>query len=116
MSPYTEELRQQIIEEFCSRHDGRYDAAEFLDEVRRAGPKHPAYDWFEFDVKKAALQYNLSQARQFAQGLKVTYEVKKVAAGGPIKLITSAPLVISPLASRHQGGGYVLTDLTDKQH
>jgi hypothetical protein len=117
MSRFTKELRQQIVEDFSRRHNGLYDPALFLKEVREKGKDHPAYDWFEWDQSKAAQEHQLWQARSFAKDLRVSFTVEEVGRSGAVTVkTTEMPAVISPVAGRKDGGGYVLTDPNDPEH
>lgn len=117
MSKFTKELRQQIVEDFARKHNGQYDPALFLKEVRDTGKTHPAYGWFEWDNKKAANEYNLWQARAFAKDLRIKFEVEEVGRSGSVTVKSvEAPLVISPMAGRGDGGGYVSFDPNSPAH
>lgn len=117
MAAFTKELRQQIIEEFARRHGGQYDAALFLAEVKKKGSSHPAYGWFEWDKATAANEYNLWQARAFAQGLRIKFEIQDIKRPGSVRVThAEMPLVISPMAGRSEGGGYLLTDPDNPEH
>lgn len=114
---YSKQLRQEIIRDFAERNGGWYDPAAFVAEVRRRGKKHPAYDWFEWDDKEAAKQRRVEQAREFAQGLRVTFRVETVARKDKIVVRTvEMPFVLSPSEQRINGGGYYLTDPADPEH
>src|SRR4051812_13261833 len=110
MTGYSAQERQRIVEEFCARHDGRYDPAEFLAEVKARGRRHPAYAWFEFDTEEAAHQHNLWQARMFVRDLKVVFRIEEIRREGTVTVMASAPMAISPTAGRPFGGGYYLLD------
>jgi hypothetical protein len=113
---FTKEMRQKIVEEFAKAHGGAFDAAAFLGEVQQVGEKHPAYGWFEWNKDRAAREYRLDQARDFARGLVIHFEVEKVERGR-VKLVTAtAPMILSPLAKRDHGGGYFTTDPNDPAH
>lgn len=117
MARFTKELRQQIVREFAIRHNGQFNAALFLAEVRATGPDHPAYEWFTWDDQEAADQHRTWQAREFANGLKVTFTVETIGRDRAFTIKeASAPMVISPVAGRHQGGGYWLTDPDNPEH
>lgn len=107
---YTQQIRQEIIREFASRHEGRYEPRAFLDEVRSSGSSHPAYAWFQWNNSKAADEYRLQQARDFSRDLKITFEIEDVGRTKPVRVIVSAPMLISPMESRQTGGGYRLFD------
>jgi hypothetical protein len=116
MARFTKALRQQIVREFAEQNGGWFDPALFLETVREAGEDHPAYDWFEWDDDKAALEYRLDQARDFARGLVVRFEIEEVHRGKMRIAEHSAPLIISPLGKRREGGGYFVTDPDDAEH
>jgi len=116
MARFTKALRQQIIREFAEAHGGVFDPAAFLSAVHDEGEGHPAYEWFEWSDDKAALEYRLDQARDFARGLVVRFEVQEVHRGKMRIAERSAPLVMSPLGTRRDGGGYVVTDPNDPAH
>lgn len=114
---FTKQQRAEIIREFASRHGGRYDAALFVDEVEEKGEAHPAYEWFTWDDSEAANQYRIWQARVFANGIRVKFEVQEVRRSGPMTIRTmEAPFAISPMESRPAGGGYVIVDLKKTGH
>jgi hypothetical protein len=108
---FTTQLRQEIVEDYCRRHGGTFDAPGFYDENKSKNAR--AYEWFEHDREKAALEHNLNLARQFAHGLKIFFTVEEIGRSGPIKVNVSAPLVISPMAGRKGGGGYQKVDPED---
>lgn len=114
---YTKELRQEILDEFVSRHN-EFDAAVFVEEVQQRGEAHPAYAWFEWDDTVAAREHRLWQSRSFAQGLKVKFEVHTVerSVSGVTVREADAPAFVSPLATRNDGGGYFKTDLNNEDH
>lgn len=116
MSRFTKALRQEIVETFAKEHGGVFDAAAFLSEVNQVGAAHPAYDWFQWDDRKAAREHRLDQARAFAQGLRIRFEVETVERGSVKVVSQSMPLVISPVHSRAKGGGYRLSDPDDPEH
>lgn len=116
MTRYTKAMRERIVKDFAARNGGIFDAVLFEREVRDTGPAHPAFDWFEWDDEKAALDYRIAQARNFARGLIIRFDVHEVH-GGVMRIITrEAPLVISPYGSRCDGGGYVITDPDNPAH
>lgn len=117
MSRFTKELRQQIVKEFAEAHGGVFDPATFLSYVRQAGETHPAYSWFEWNDNSAAHEHRLGQAREFASGLRVSFQVEAVERKAMMKIVSAqAPLVHSPVAGRQNGGGYVVTDMNDPEH
>lgn len=117
MTTYTKAARQKIVEDFALRHNGRYDPALFVREVKRTGQKHPAYGWFEWNQKKAADFHLVQQARDFARDLRVKFSVQEIGRSGGIKVRhVEMPLVLSPVARRAEGGGYVITNPRDPSH
>jgi hypothetical protein len=116
MARFTKALRQQIVEEFARRHNGRFNPALFVEEVRRKGAEHPAHDWFEWNRDKAALAYQVEQAREFARDLRVVFQIEEVGRSKRIRVSMAMPLVLSPMDERSTGGGYVLTDPDDPAH
>lgn len=75
---FTKAVRQEIVREFAIRHNGHFNPALFIAEVEARGEEHPAYSWFEWDQEKAAREYRLDQARDFASGLRVSFTVEEV--------------------------------------
>lgn len=117
MARFTKERRQEIIREFAIRHNGHFNPTLFVQEVRATGADHPAYEWFEWSLDKAAEQHWLWQAREFANGLRVSFTVETVGREGAIKVReVSAPFALSPVDQRRQGGGYYVTDPSDPAH
>jgi hypothetical protein len=107
--------REAILRDYCARNGGRYDARAFASEVRATGKSHPAAGWFEWDFGKAAEEWWVEQARQFAQGIKIVYEVQSIDSKvGPVTV--EYPALISPLESRNSGGGYIAVDPDDPSH
>lgn len=117
MSKFTKERRQEIIREFAIRHNGHFNPALFVQEVRASGAGHPAYEWFEWDEDKAAQQHRLWQAREFANGLRVSFTVETIGRKGAVTVREVAmPFALSPVDQRKQGGGYVVSDPNDPAH
>ncbi len=114
MAAFTKALRQKIVEDFARENNGWFDARAFLSHVQEVGPDHPAYEWFEWDDVSAAEAHRLDQARDFARGLVVKFEVHTLERG--VVRIAQAPLVTSPVSTRKSGGGYYLTDPHDRDH
>ena len=115
MGTFTKALRQKIVTEFATRHNGTYNPSLFVEEVRRTGSSHPAYAWFEWDQNKAALAHQVEQARDFARDLRVTFTVQVVNGGKRSVKVreTAMPLVLSPMDGRRSGGGYLLVNPDD---
>ena len=117
MARFTKELRQQIVDEFATRHNGYFNPALFLEEVQKIGPDHPAYSWFEWDDDEAARQHRLWQAREFTRDLRVKFTIEEVRPDRSVSVRTvEAPAMLSPIERRSQGGGYYQTDLSNPEH
>jgi hypothetical protein len=116
MNRFTREVRQRIVEDHARRHGGVFDAAVFLEEVQVKGPAHLAFAWFEWADATAAHQHRLEQARDFVRDLKVVFRIEEISRSGTITVSYSAPLVLSPMAERRGGGGYVIADFNDPRH
>lgn len=113
---FTKDIRQQIVRDFAEKNGGVFDAGAFLSEVNQVGKVHPAYEWFEWDNHRAAREHRLDQARSFAQGLRIRFDVETIERGKMKIVSRSMPLVISPVSSRSTGGGYKLSDPNDPAH
>lgn len=109
-------LRQKVVQEFSEKNGGWFDPARFLTYVEKQGAKHPAYEWFEWDDDKAATDFRLDQARDFARGLVVRFEVQTVHRGAFRIVERTAPLALSPVGNRRGGGGYYMTDPNNPEH
>lgn len=117
MPAFTKELRQQIVQEFAVRHNGQFDPALFLAEVKEKGEAHLAYAWFEWDTNTAALKYQVDQAREFARGLRVKFQVEEIGRDKVMRVREmEAPMVLSPIGGRKDGGGYILVDPGNVDH
>lgn len=116
MTKFTRDLRQRIIKEFAEQHGGVFDAAAFLGEVQQVGTSHPAWEWFEWNDDKAAREFRLDQARDFARGLTVRFEIQTVNLGKVTVTTATAPMVVSPIDQRKMGGGYVVHDPNNPTH
>lgn len=131
MAKFTKALRQRIIENFARSNNGWFDPVKFVDHVRDTGPSHEAYAWFEWDDVAAAERHRVEQAREFARGLRVSFEVIEEPTRKMHVTSTSEPLLDdrgkrerrgnlpgyhSPIKNRSQGGGYIKTDPDDPEH
>jgi hypothetical protein len=86
----------------------------FLREVEETGERHPAYHWFEFNKDEAAHQHNLWQARQFTQGLHISFKVEEVGRAGLMTVRTvEMPMMLSPATDRP---GYLLMNPDNPDH
>ena len=106
---FTKAIRQRIVRDFAAQNGGVYSPAAFLQHVKATGPDHEAYGWFEWDDDAAADAYRIDQAREFAQGLVVTFKVEEIHRGKMVVVDRSAPMFISPVGTR-KAGGYVEFD------
>lgn len=113
---FTKALRQKIVKEFAEQNGGWFDPALFLATVRETGEAHPAWEWFEWNDEKAALEHRLDQARDFARGLTIRFQIEEVHRGKMRITERSAPLLLSPKAKRGDGGGYYTTDPKNPEH
>ena len=117
MARMTKEERQNIIRDFAGRHNGFFNPAAFVEEIRNVGRKHPAYGWFTWDRNKAAFEYQVWQAREFAVGLRIRFTVEEI---GRSKRITIRerimPFAISPVERRRESVGYYVTDPENPEH
>lgn len=113
---FTRAARQKIVQEFAEENGGWFDPALFLATIEEEGETHPAWGWFEWDDDKAALEFRLDQARDFARGLVVRFEVQEIRRGKFRVTERSVPLLLSPLDKRRTGGGYYITDPDDPAH
>lgn len=116
MARFTKALRQQIVQEFAEKNGGWFDPPAFVAAVQKAGPKHPAFEWFEWDDRNAAHEFRLDQARDFARGLVVRFEVRTMHRGSFRIVERTVPLALSPVGERRGGGGYYMTDPNDPEH
>ena len=114
---FTRALREEIIRDFAERHDGIYNPETFVDEVRAAGKSHPAYDWFQWNRNKAARQYWIWQAREFAIGLQVRFSMEETRGGVVTVREIEGPLAMSPTSDRwSDSSGYVILDQDNPEH
>lgn len=116
MARFSKALRERIVREFTARHNGRFDPAVFVEEVREAGPTHEAHAWFQWDDEAAAEQYRIEQARSFIQGIQITFTVENVVRGKVAVREQMVPLALSPLSGRREGGGYIVNDPKNPDH
>lgn len=114
---FTKEIRQKIVRDFATKHNGVYNPRLFLEEVRRQGSAHPAFEWFEWDREAAAMEWQIEQARDFARGLVISFTVEEIGPKKAVRIVERAmPMVLSPIDKRRDGGGYVLTDPENADH
>lgn len=116
MARFSKALRERIVREFTARHNGRYDPAVFVEEVKAAGPDHEAYEWFEWDDEAAASSFRVEQARSFVQGINISFTVETLVRGNITVSPCIMPLVVSPMEGRRAGGGYVINNPDNPDH
>lgn len=116
MARFTRAIRQQIVREFAEKNGGWFDPARFLSHVEKQGEKHPAWEWFEWDDDNAANEFRIDQARDFARGLVIRFEVQSLHRGKFKVTEHTVPLAVSPVSGRRGGGGYYITDPNDPAH
>lgn len=116
MANFTKAVRKRIVEEFASRNGGVFDAAKFLEEVKTTGPSHEAFEWFTWNDDKAAHEFRLNQARAFVRDLRIKVEFSVPGPGRSISVRTvEAPLALSLMENRANGGGYHVIDPTSPE-
>ena len=110
----TREERQGIIQDYAQRHGGIYHPADFVEEVRKAGESHPAFEWFEWDDDIAGQHHRVWQARMFSIRLKIRFSIPNVKST-KVK-INYLPFVTSSVSERSDGGGYFIVDPDNPEH
>lgn len=106
---FTKAIRTRIVQEFAAQNGGTFDAAKFLEHVKETGETHEAYSWFDWNNDTAAHEFRLNQARSFIRDLRISFTVQDVGRTGLISVRTvEAPLALSPIDGRANGGGYRL--------
>ena len=118
MAGFPKKKRQAIIDGYLAA-TGRnmFVPAEFVDWLE-GQPDHEAHDWFfGMDDAEAARRYRVELARQMASGLRIAAPVSTAPSESKtVKVATREyPAMISPAASRRQGGGYVPFDPEDDE-
>lgn len=116
MARFTKALRQRLIREFAELNDGHFCPAAFVEHVKATGPDHEAHSWFTWDDEKAAHEHRLSEARQFASGLRVSFTVETARRGVVVSSDRQLPFAMSPVEGRRDGGGYVIVNPDDPEH
>lgn len=104
--------RQKIVTDFVERH-GVFNPRAFVEEIKATGGQHPAWEWFTWDVDKAAEDHWIWQARTFVHGLTIKYSVEIVERGRVRVVEAEAPLLFSPIITRSKSGGYRYLDPDD---
>ncbi|MBA3548825.1 MAG: hypothetical protein H0T76_20270 [Nannocystis sp.] len=112
---FTRDDRQEIIDDYVARN-GNFSAGGFLREVRASNGTHRAWAWFEWNDGRAAEEFRLHQSRLFVQGLRISFTVETIERKVSGVTVREAPALISPMDSRHDGGGYYAFDPTNIEH
>jgi len=103
----TKSQRQEILDDFLARHDGEFIPSLFVAECRAEG--HPANGWFKWDDVEAGHEYRLWQARTFVRDLRIRRQIVFTHRGVAKAVVVDVPSVVSPIAARASGGGYIST-------
>lgn len=116
MSRFKSKDRQRIIDGYLSA-TGRnlFVPAEFVDWLE-GQTDHEAWPWFfGSGDAEAARQHRVLLARQLANGLRIVARVSEAPAkGSSMKVaVREYPALVSPIASRKDGGGYQPFDPKD---
>ena len=113
MSGFTKQRRQRIIDNYLAESGANaFVASEFIDWLS-GHPEHEAYSaFFSISDEEAARAYRIEMARRFVRGLRITVSEQKVEGEDrsiSVRMV-EAPRYVSPVANRHEGGGYVPYD------
>ena len=111
--------RQRIIDDYLAASGANmFNAAEFIDWLS-GRPDHEAYDlFFGMDDETAAREHRITLARQMASGLRITAQVSTVPQRSSVVQVAvrEFPALVSPIAGRKEGGGYLAFDPNDAAH
>jgi len=109
--------RQKIIDDYLADSGQNFfSAPSFIDWLGEK-PDHIAYPWFfNKDDESAAREYRIGLARRMASGLRIVTHVSTAPATGTVVHIIERiiPAYVSPMASRHDRGGYYPVDPQDE--
>lgn len=107
--------RQAIIDGYlAATGQNTFHAGAFIDWL--AGqPTHEAFGWFYgADDAKLAREHRIDMARRWASGLRITVQSSITDRSGIMSVVTREyPALVSPMANRKAGGGYVDFDVDD---
>lgn len=107
---FTRTDRQRIIDGYLARtRRNMFVPHEFVDWLS-GQPEHEAYSWFYgTSDAEAARQHRISMARHMASGLRITAPISEAPTKSkPVKVaVREYPALVSPMAGRKDGGGYV---------
>lgn len=113
---FTKKDRQKIIDEYLSASGANmFVPAEFIDWLG-AKPDHEAYELFYgIDDATAAREHRILLARQMANGLRIVAPVSTAPASASVVSVAvrEFPAMVSPMAGRKEGGGYLAFDPQD---
>lgn len=116
MPRLTSRRRQEIVDQYCAANNGWVDPHHFAQWVRDQGPDFDAYSAFTFDVEEAARKRWADEARAFVSGLKIRFTIETIEGSSARFVTREAPLFVSPLDKRANGGGYYRNDPGDPEH
>lgn len=109
--------RQRIIDGYLSA-SGRnhFHPAEFIDWLADQ-PEHEAYSWFfGRDDAEMAREHRIGMARQMASGLRLVVGAAEAQESRVVSVSERRyPALVSPVAGRRSGGGYVRVDPSDER-
>ena len=114
---FTKKMKQQIIDDYMAA-TGRnmYVPGEFVSWLS-GQPEHPAYAvFFSISDEEAAHKHREHMAREWASGLRFVVKSIEVQPASKMAFTVQAPLMISPISQRKNGGGYVYFDTNDDDH
>ncbi len=116
MAGFSKADRQRIIDGYlAATGENMFLPSEFIDWLS-GQPEHEAYPWFfGQDDATAAREYRIAMARQMANGLRIVARVSEPAQAATVASVTvrEFPAMVSPMAGRKDGGGYVAFDPAD---
>jgi hypothetical protein len=121
---FSKKDRQEIMNDYLNKTGRNIIVPVEFRNWLSTQPDHPMYGVLEWDEKKAALQHQLQQIRQFFSGCKIavqyrdipseTIDYSKAVVVEETKVI-KFPSYISPIDNRAQGGGYHKFDLDNPE-
>ena len=116
MACFTRADRQRIVDGYLAQSGSNmFVPGEFVDWL--AGqPEHEAYEWFFGSGDEAAARaHRLLLARQLVNGLRITARVSTAPETASVVSVAvrEFPAMVSPMAERKDGGGYVVFDSQD---
>lgn len=116
MAGFPKKERLEIIQGYLNETgQNQFVPADFLSWLRER-PSHKAYPiFFDRSDEEAAEAYRIGLVRQWVSGLRITVkpvesEGVSVASVQPV----SVPAMVSPVAGRKHGGGYVSVSVNSK--